>query len=228
MIGRFSSYVTSSTRSYCRFTSTRPRDRRLPMSRLSSGSSGCISLESRKLISRNRLFTVFSSTVTRKLLSVTAPRPNPVIDFIKQITSVSEANRFARHIIIICKLQLVEAFVFASVFEQVAMCSGFDDAPSFHYDDLVGPPDGRQSVCDDDRRLVLEQVCESLLNEQFGFSVEGRRSFVKDQNRCVDQHSAGDRDSLPLTAGKKDAALADERVVALRQIVDEIRRIGDL
>ncbi len=50
---------------------------------------------------------------------------------------------------------------------------------------------------------------------------------VEDQDARVDREGARDRDPLPLAARERDAALADHRLVALRQPLDELVRLRE-
>ena len=68
---------------------------------------------------------------------------------------------------------------------------------------------------------LLHQVFERDLHQPFAFGVERAGRFVEQQDRRVAQDRAGDRDALALAARERDAAFAQEGVVALRQLVDE-------
>jgi hypothetical protein len=46
-------------------------------------------------------------------------------------------------------------------------------------------------------------------------AVQRARGLVEDQHARVLEQRAGDRDALPLAAGERHAALADQRVVAV-------------
>jgi hypothetical protein len=59
---------------------------------------------------------------------------------------------------------------------------------------------------------------QRLLHQLLAFGVERRGRLVEQQDRRVAQDGAGDRDALALAARQHDAALADRRVVALRQL----------
>ena len=96
-----------------------------------------------------------------------------------------------------------------------------DPAP-FQHDEPVGPAERAQAVGDGDRRPALDQVVERLLDLALGLGVDRRGRLVEDQDPRVDQQGPGDRDPLPLAAGERLAALADERVVAVGQPEDEL------
>ena len=96
-----------------------------------------------------------------------------------------------------------------------------DDAPALHHQDAVGVDDGGEAMGDDERRAARHQRIERALHERFVFRVERGSRLVEQQHRRVFQDRAGDRQPLPLAARQRDAALADQRVVALRQRLDE-------
>jgi hypothetical protein len=59
------------------------------------------------------------------------------------------------------------------------------------------------------------------LHLALGFGVERGGRLVEDDDRCVLQDRPGDADALALAAGKLGAPVADQRVVAVGQVVDE-------
>ena len=77
---------------------------------------------------------------------------------------------------------------------------------------------------DDERRPALHQRFERALHQSFAFGVEGRGRLVQKQHRRVFQDRAGDGEALALAARQRDAALAELRIVALRQGGDEAVR----
>ena len=96
------------------------------------------------------------------------------------------------------------------------------------HDERVHAAHGRQPMRDHDRRPARHQRPERVLNERLALGVERARGLVEDQDRRVLQDRARDRDALALSAGELDAALADERVVAVRQRLDELGRVREL
>ena len=68
----------------------------------------------------------------------------------------------------------------------------------------------------------LERGVDLLLD----LHVDRRRGVVEHEDRRVDQQRAGDRDALALAARERVAALADDRVVALGQLPDEVVGAG--
>ena len=74
-------------------------------------------------------------------------------------------------------------------------------------DDDVAALDCAEAVRDGDRGVVaFEQLGEGLVDEGFGFGVEGGGRFVEDQDVGVFEQGAGDGDALLLAAGELGAA----------------------
>ncbi len=69
---------------------------------------------------------------------------------------------------------------------------------------------------------------ERLLHQRLALGIERRRRLVEQQQRRVAQDGAGDGETLPLAAGQRDAALADQRVEALRQAADELAGLREI
>ena len=74
---------------------------------------------------------------------------------------------------------------------------------------------------DHDHRAPFSQARKRHLHLAFGVGIHRRRGLVKNQDGRVFQERARYRDALPLAAGKSDAAIADHRVHAVRQSLDE-------
>ena len=55
---------------------------------------------------------------------------------------------------------------------------------------------------------------EAFLDGSFDFRVKRAGGFVKQQNRRVFEHNAGDGNTLALAAGKFHAAFANVRIIA--------------
>ena len=109
--------------------------------------------------------------------------------------------------------------------EQLLVRAPFDNAALLHHDDAVGAGDRRESMGDDERRTPLHQAFHRLLDHPLAFGVQSARRLVEDQVRRVLEYGAGNREPLPLSAGKLESALADDRVVALGQRRDELVRV---
>ena len=95
-------------------------------------------------------------------------------------------------------------------------------APVVEDDDLIGVANRRQAVRDRDRRAPLGQPFELGLDRRLGLGVERACGLVEHQHRRVAQDRAGDRHPLLLAAREAVAALADDRVVAVRERGDQV------
>ncbi len=106
------------------------------------------------------------------------------------------------------------------------MRTAFDDAAVVEHDDLIRMHDGRETMRDHDDRALMRETRERTLDRRLGFVVDGARGFVEQQHRRVLEQGTCDRQALALTTRQLHAALADARVVALRQPQDELVRFG--
>ena len=106
-------------------------------------------------------------------------------------------------------------------------CPWNDDAAVVEHDDLVGERDRREAVGDDDRRPAAHRLAQAVADLRLGRRVDRRGRVVEDQDARVDDERARDRDALALAAGERDPALADHRVVAVRQRLDELVRLRE-
>jgi hypothetical protein len=70
------------------------------------------------------------------------------------------------------------------------------------------------------------RLSRRLLDFLLGLGIHRRGGLVEDQDARVDQQRAGDGDALALAARQALAALAHQRVVALRQAQDEVVGMG--
>ena len=92
----------------------------------------------------------------------------------------------------------------------------------FEHEDLVGVDHGRKAVRDDQRRAVPRDFGEARLDLALGLRVERRGRLVEDQDLRGLQNDPRDRDALLLAAREFEAALADDRVVSVRQRRDKV------
>ena len=105
--------------------------------------------------------------------------------------------------------------------EQLLVRALRGDAPVLHHDHAVGERDRRQAVGDHERRAALHHLAQRALDLALGGGVDARGRVVEDQHARVGDDRARDRDALALAARQRQAALADERVVAVGQALDE-------
>jgi hypothetical protein len=90
----------------------------------------------------------------------------------------------------------------------------FDDAAFVQDDEAVHRGDGGEAVGDGNHGFAFHHFVEAFLDGSFDFGVERAGGFVKQQNRRVFEHNAGDGDTLALAAGKFHAAFANVCIIA--------------
>lgn len=102
------------------------------------------------------------------------------------------------------------------------MSSGFGNSAVLHNKNLIGIFDCCQTVGNCNNRLTARQLGNCLLNQMLVFGVNACGRFIKYDDRRIFKNCTGNRNTLFLTARKRTAALADNRVVALRHRHDKI------
>ena len=76
------------------------------------------------------------------------------------------------------------------------MGSSFQDPAVFQHHDQVGVRDGTQSVGNDERRAVAQQLAQRRLDELLAFRVQITGGLVQDQDLRVSQQRPRDREPL--------------------------------
>ena len=120
------------------------------------------------------------------------------------------------------KLQSCEAGVHAAVRHQLGVRALFHQPAVVQHHDAVGLLHRGQAVRDDQRGAVLHGRFERRLHHALALRVQRAGGFVEQQQRRVLEHGARDRDALALPAREPHAALAQEGVVTLGQLVNEL------
>lgn len=91
-----------------------------------------------------------------------------------------------------------------------------------HDDDLVRMLYGGKSMCDDERRAVLDDLVDSVLNQELRLSVDVGRRFVENQDAWIEYQCACEGQELSLASGKCGATFHHRLVVAFWQLGDEV------
>ena len=120
------------------------------------------------------------------------------------------------------KLKLVKLSILSTLGQQFRVSTHFYDTPGFHNDYNVCAAHSGEAVSNYQCRAVSDQVADGPLNEALGFRVKCGRGLVQNQNWRIDQNCTCDSKPLALTAGKKDAALAHNRIVSIGEFANEI------
>ena len=106
------------------------------------------------------------------------------------------------------------------------MAAALGNVAMLQHDDVVGFANRRQPVGDRHQRDAAAQRCQRLLHLGLGLAVDVGGGLVEQQDgRCAGQRT-GHRDQLFLAHRQPGAALAQRRVVALRQPADEVVGMG--
>jgi hypothetical protein len=99
----------------------------------------------------------------------------------------------------------------ASLFDQFNVSAGFNDLSTLEHADLVGIPDGRQAVRDGDRSSSRNGYINGVLDKHFGLGINGRRSFIKQENSWVANQGSCKGQTLLLATTEHHPARTDDR-----------------
>ena len=89
-------------------------------------------------------------------------------------------------------------------------------------------PQGRQPVRDREDRAPRDQSFERLLDLPLRLRIDAARRLVENENARIVQDRARDRNALSLAARERVSPLADDGVVTLSQLADEVVCISRL
>src|SRR5438876_337679 len=81
-------------------------------------------------------------------------------------------------------------------------------------------------MCNHDHGMVLCDAIDCSLHFELGYHVEGTGRLIENQNIRLVNQSSCNRDTLPLSPRQLETAVAEHRVVLLRQIHDETMSVG--
>ncbi|MPM75211.1 hypothetical protein SDC9_122202 [bioreactor metagenome] len=81
---------------------------------------------------------------------------------------------------------------------------------------------------DDEDRAVCHQLVHAPLDELFCPGINGAGGFVQNQHRGIGKGRAGDVQKLSLPLTETAAVAGENRLIPLRQVPDEVIRVGKL
>src|SRR5438876_5575319 len=122
----------------------------------------------------------------------------------------------------------MELGVAATAAEQLLMGAPFYNLSTLDQQNGVGAADGGQSMSNDNGGATRDESAQPFENERLRTSVQARGRLVQQDDRRVTNNCPRNRQALALAARKGDPALADHRLVAVRQLLDELMSIGGL
>ncbi len=98
--------------------------------------------------------------------------------------------------------------------------------PVLDQHDAVGEAQGGAPVGDEHGRASGHELAQGRVDLLLGAGVDRRRRVVEHEHVRIGEHGAGDRDALPLAAREREPALADDGVVPVGELGDEVVRAG--
>src|SRR5919205_1904489 len=122
---------------------------------------------------------------------------------------------------------LVDVAIDRTRLEQLLVCPAGDDPALVEDDDLVRERNRRQPVSDDQRRPAAHRLTQAEPDPRLGGRIDRSGGVVEDEDPRIDGERARDRQPLALASRKRDPALADHSVVALRQTLHELVRLRE-
>src|SRR5438094_1073147 len=123
-------------------------------------------------------------------------------------------------------LQPVEPAIDPRALEQLLVPARLHDRSVLDDHDLVGIPERREPVRDQEYGPALRHAVEGLLDVVLRLGVQVRGGLVEDQEARAPEPGPGDSDALLLSARKLHAALPHRGRVAARQRGGEAMRVG--
>src|SRR3990167_2158418 len=111
--------------------------------------------------------------------------------------------------------------VIALGIDQLVVGALFHQFAFVQHDDAVALAHGAQAMGNDKYRTTFADVQHVVLDDAFGFIVEGAGGFVKNQDARVVQQGTGDGNALALPTGQVAALFAHQGVIAFGQVEDE-------
>jgi len=103
-----------------------------------------------------------------------------------------------------------------------------DNRAFVHDEDDIRAADGREAMSDHDGGLAFHQTIQGFEDEFLRGGVESGGRLVEHKDRRVADDGAGDGNTLALASGERHAALANNGVQALGQLLDELHGVGKL
>ena len=109
---------------------------------------------------------------------------------------------------------------------QLVMGPQIDHPARIHDGDSVSQGQRRTAVGNQNRRSIGGQSMQGRVNSRFSGRIDRAGCVIQDQHPRVGDHGPRQSQPLPLSTGKGEPALPDDRVEPLRKGVDEFGRLG--
>src|SRR5438445_1082345 len=122
---------------------------------------------------------------------------------------------------------LLEDFaVEAAALNQLLMGAALNDAAGVEHQNQIGVLHGGKALRDDECRSPFAEPAHGLPDQPLGLRVHAGGGVVEDEDARVHQEGARDRQALALSAAQRNAAFADDGVVAVLQLGNELVGLG--
>jgi len=100
--------------------------------------------------------------------------------------------------------------------QQLIMGTDLADLAFIEDNDLIGLADSGEAMGDNDGATAGDQLIDGLLDELFGFGIDGRGGLIQYQDGGIVQKGTDKRQQLPLTEGQAAAPFHDIKVITTR------------
>src|SRR5260370_4203426 len=107
------------------------------------------------------------------------------------------------------------------------MRAALSDGAANQNNDLVGGTARGGTVRDQNRRAAFHDSAQSGKDALLGLCVHGGKGIVEDKNSRIADDGARSRGALLLSAGERDAALADHGLVGFGEVLDVTVQAGN-
>src|ERR1039458_1148897 len=124
-------------------------------------------------------------------------------------------------------LLVVEGGVVAVEGEQFVVGAVFDDVSVVEDGDAVGVAHGGDAVGDEDGGASLHELAQAVEDLVLGVGIDAGESVIEHQDTRLPNDGAGDGDTLLLSSGEGEAALADHGFVLFGEALDIGGDAGD-
>jgi undecaprenyl-diphosphatase len=137
----------------------------------------------------------------------------------------AERSHLLDHLV---ELQVVQVPVERVLGQQFLVDAGGDHAPLVDQEQAVARADRRDAVRQEDAGPAGQHAGQGVVQERLGVVVQGRLRLLDDQQRRVAQDGPRQGNAVLLADAQGVAQLADGRLVALGQLLDEVVGVGQL
>lgn len=108
------------------------------------------------------------------------------------------------------------------------MCAGGDDLSAVEDEDAVCAAHGGDTLRDDDLCARRPRSVERFIKRCLGHEIECACRIIEDHDIRISEDRPRQRKTLSLTPGEIHAAFSEDRIIPVRETLDEFRSLRDL